>query len=505
MATTKQNKISTPSGEHSVEEIRKQIYSQEVTKYFQDVADQLKLVNLSKASSRSFGTFSKTKLRTFMRNPQSNEDNLRQLSQFLYRMCYPYRRLIWYQASMFDANAMSIVPMIDFTKSINMKKVKKAYINTAKKIQQMALSQCILPMLITAWREDAAYGYVYDDGNSMFIHVLDGKYCKVSAIDQGTFRYAFDFSYFNNHSDDLDYWADEFKQKFDAYNTGRAEKWQELDYNREICLKINVDDATLCYPPFAPLFEQIIDLVDLQSVQNVKDQLSVYKLLVARLQPLSGTDTPDDFEVDPKTAIEYYNKLKESLPPEVASIISPLPIDTVEFTPTSTNDVDSISNSTNNLFKNSGGSQILNNEKSGTTITLAQIQMDTQSALKAVIPQIQAWCNIYLKQHLGKEACNVKYFDVSPYTRTEKKKELLNSAQYGVPTKLAVAALDGFTPLETLSLEYIENDVFELHKTWIPLQSSYTQSGTGSDSTGGAPEKDADELSDEGSKTRENK
>lgn len=96
--------------------------------------------------------------------------------------------------------------------------------------------------------------------------------------------------------------------------------------------------------------------------------------------------------------------------------------------------------------------------------------------------------------------CHVKYFDVSPYTRAEKKKELINSAQYGVPTKLAVAALDGFTPLETLSLEYVENDIFKLHETWIPLQSSYTRSGS---TTGGAPTKDASELSDAGEQSRE--
>lgn len=499
MSTT-QNKISTPSGLHSAEEIRKEIYSQEVKRYFQEVADQLRLINLDRNSSRSFNTFSKTKLRSFMKNPQANEDNLRQLSQFLYRMCYPYRRLVWYQASMFDANAVSIIPSIDFSKTVNVKKVRKNYISTAKKIQQMALDQCILPMLLTAWREDTAFGYIYDDDNTMFIHVLNGKYCKVSCVDGGALRYAFDFSYFNTHADDLNYWADEFKEKFDLYSSGKASKWQELDYSREICLKVNIDDPTLSYPPFAPLFEQIIDNVDLQSIQNVKDQLSIYKLLVARLKPLTGTNMPDDFEVDLDTAIKYYDKLRDSLPPEVASVISPLPIESIEFKPTSTNDVDSVSNSTNNLFKNSGGSQILNNEKSGTNIVLAQIQMDTQSALKAILPQLQAWCNIYLTQHLGKDVCHVKYFDVSPYTRAEKKKELINSAQYGVPTKLAVAALDGFTPLETLSLEYVENDIFKLHETWIPLQSSYTRSGS---STGGAPTKDADELSDAGEQSRE--
>lgn len=53
------------------------------------------------------------------------------------------------------------------------------------------------------------------------------------------------------------------------------------------------------YPPFASLFESIISNIDLQALKTAKDQLSAYKLLVARLKPISGSDEPDNFEVDP--------------------------------------------------------------------------------------------------------------------------------------------------------------------------------------------------------------
>lgn len=62
--------------------------------------------------------------------------------------------------------------------------------------------------------------------------------------------------------------------------------------------------------------------------------------------------------------------------------------------------------------------------------------------------------------------------------KNEKKKELLESAQYGVPVKMAVAALDGFSPLQVLSLQFLENKVLDLPSNWIPLNSSYTTSGT---------------------------
>lgn len=510
-SSNSRGKISTPSGRKTVAELQKIITEKDrQIQTFKLVNETLKLINISKNQNRTFTSYNKDRLRQMLQNPKSNEASLRNLSLFLYRLCYSYRRLIWYNATMMDLNAVSVIPLIDITKTINSKKTLKNYYATAKKIQQLALDQCMLPMLLTAWREDTAYGYIYDDDQTCFIHVLDGQYCKVSAIDGGTLRYAFDFSYFSSHADDLEYWDSEFKRKYRKYQEGKADKWQELDYEREICLKVNIDDPTMSYPPFAPLFEQIIDLVDLQSIQAVKDELSIYKLLVARLQPLSGTKSPDDFEVDVRTALEYYSKLEESLPDEVASCISPLPIETIEFKPTDSSDVDMISNSTNNLFKNSGGSQVLNNEKSGTTITQAQVICDAKSALAALLPQVQSWCNIYLGYKLGKDHCHIKYLEVTPYTRATKKKELLESGQYGIPTKLAIAALDGFTPLEALSLLTIENDVMLLHERMIPLSSSWTKTGD-QNATGvkgeigqGAPEKDPDELTDDGSKSREN-
>ena len=91
----------------------------------------------------------------------------------------------------------------------------------------------------------------------------------------------------------------------------------------------------------------------------------------------------------------------------------------------------------------------------------------------------------------------VKYLETSPWMKNEKKKELIESAQYGVPVKMAVAALDGFSPLEVLRMQFLENDTLGLHDAWIPLQSSYTQSGNDSN------QKDITELGDEGAETRE--
>lgn len=483
------------------------VYQQRVSETFKKIHEQLKLVNLEKNQTRTFSTYTKSRLRTYLKNPKTNENNLRQLSYFLYRYCQPYRKTIWYYATMYSLNSVSIIPSgIDITKNYNVKKIKKNWNTTAKKFEQMALDQCMLPMFITAWIGDLACGYIHDDGNTFFIQVLNSDYCKVSAIDGGALRYAFDFTYFTTYPDDLALYPKEFQQKYKKYQNDSTLRWQELDYAHEICLKVNSDDLTLCMPPFVAMFEEIIDNVDLRSIENVKDNLSIYKLLVARLQPLSSAQTADDFEIDVPTALEYYNKLCNALPEEVSAILSPMPIDTIEFEGSTTDDTDMISNSNKNIFKNATSSPILYSDDTGTTISGLKAIADENTVLKALLPQVQSWLNIYLDYVIGNDHAKVRFLEIGPYTRANRKKEFLESATYSLPEKLAAAAMDGFTPLEAMSLSILENECLELSTAWEPLQSSHTQSSTSEDpttATGGRPTSDSTDLTDAGADTRD--
>lgn len=491
LGAQKEPKQKNKNRQYSVKDIK------ERHETFAKTKEIIQLANLTKNENRTFTIFSKTLLRNYMKNPKNNETNLRNLSRFLYRLSYPYRRLVKYYTEMIDLNYMSIIPLQNLDEPRSREDVLKEYSSTLKQLHKMNLQNEIYKCVLSAWIEDAFFGYVYEDDENFYIMPLPSEYCRVSSVNyDGTLNFAFDFSYFRRYSDNLEYWDKEFKSKWNKYQNDNNLRWQELDIERTICLKINVEDSTMAMPPFVGLFESLIDLIDLQSIQAVKDELSIYKLLVARLKVLSGTDEPDDFEVDVDTAIEYFNKFADSLPDQVNAVISPLPIEPIEFKDNQTQDVDSLSNAQSNLLKMSGGSQVLDNDKTGTTIYEAQILSDTLTALKPLLPQIQNWVNRYIGYILGDHAF-VKYMEVSPYTKNKKKKELLESGQNGVPVKLAVAALDGFSPLETMSLDFLENEVLQLHKTWIPFQTSYTQS------TDTSHEKDTDELTDEGEKTKE--
>lgn len=502
--------INTPSGAKTVKEMKDVLQKYENLKeIFAATNEALQLVDLTKTETRTYQTYSRETLRTYLKSPKNYESQIRNLSKYLYRLCYEYRRICIFYASMICGDAFNIIPLIDPTQENDKDEVLKKYYETLIRWQRMDFANELIKLLIIAWREDTVYAYVYDDsdqeGGTCFFHILDGDYCRICAIEEGVFRFAFDFSYFRNHKSELEFWDVEFQQKYRIYEADSSLRWQELEPERQICFKVNSDDPTMDYPSFASLFEAIINAIDLQALQNAKDELSVYKLLVARLQPLSGTDSPDDFEVDVNTAIKYYNRLAESLPESIASCISPLPIEAIEFKDlNTTDDTDMISSSLSNIFKHIGG-VILDNDKSGTAITNMQTILDMKMGQSTLLPQVQRWLNLYFNYVIGEDHAYIKYIDgVSPYTRESKRKELLESAQNGLPTKLEISILDGKSPLETTSMLYLENDILSLDKKFIPLSTSYTKSSSDAADpvTGGAPTKDDTELTDEGDATR---
>ena len=83
------------------------------------------------------------------------------------------------------------------------------------------------------------------------------------------------------------------------------------------------------------------------------------------------------------------------------------------------------------------------------------------------------------------------------FQKEDFRKSLLESAQYGLPTKLMVNSLNGFSEKETMALNFLEEDILSVSTKFRPLSSSYTQSGDGSNT------KDESDLTDAGLRTRD--
>ena len=156
---------------------------------------------------------------------------------------------------------------------------------------------------------------------------------------------------------------------------------------------------------------------------------------------------------------------------------------------------------TKSLLNTAGGAQILNSaDISGTTAFHAAIHSDENFAMSTLLPQIEGWFNRILP-YVVSNPSTVKFFFVGRLTKDEYRKELLENAQYSLPTKLAIMTLSGINPLETLSLNHLEEDILKLGEKFNdPLKSSYTASGN---DEGGRPTLGDDQITDDGEASRD--
>lgn len=487
---------------------------QRIEQYAKAAKDALKLVDLQNPPSKNYTVYSKASLRNFLKNPltDSNQKSLRKVSQFLYGLSAQYRRLVAYFASQIDLTAYSVIPNINITSDNDNDSLKANYETTLKWLETMNLAEQIFSMLVTCWKEDCFFGYIFynklEDGswdkNNFYIMPFDGDYCKISSVNfDHTLNMAFDFSYFSgSNAVYLDYWGPDFKKGYDKYKQDSKERWQELDPNRTVVLKVNYEQLDRVIPPLASLFESIIDLIDLQSIISEKNALDIYKLLIAKIDTISGAKDPDDFAIDLSTAVDFYNKMAAQLPEQVGIVLSPMTIEPINFEKRATEDSNQISKSNSNLWEAAGVSQVMDQSKlTGATAVRNAMIFDGLYSTRPLLAQIEARVNRFLDYVIPDNKMRLKYMDVTPYTKDEKIKAIKEAATLGLPVKLQYASLIGLSPMDTYALTYLENNILNLSDNWMPLVSGYTQGAATSD--GGAPQKDITELSPEGLETRD--
>jgi hypothetical protein len=266
-----------------------------------------------------------------------------------------------------------------------------------------------------------------------------------------------------------------------------------------VCFKINVDDLLIPLPIFVGLFNALISLADLEDIQSVADEQQIYKLITATIPLINGSENPDDWAVDINTALKYYQKLESSLPDYIGSALTPVPLDTITFDHDQATDVNKVENATKTVLNTSGGAQLLNSATiSGTTAWKGAIRFDERYGQASLLPQTEGYLNRFLSYHV-KNPAKIKMLETSTYTKDELKEQMLKEAQFGIPNALAINTLNGYNELETLSMNFLQNDVLNIYETFIPLNSSHTTSNN----EGGGQTKSDTELTDDGESSRD--
>lgn len=500
-------------------ETKEQIYAlqteeqqMQIKKFAEELENALKFFNPEKPPTITHTTYSRENLRTYLKNPatDSNNKNLRKLSNYLYTVSHVYRRMVNFKAHQINCKVWNAYPIVSMIEEENDDEaILKEYERVVNIVTNMHMETQIFKLMLSAWKTGVAYGFIYGDpenDGSFYIHQLDPDYCKISgaSFEGGVLGFLYDMDYFKQNQDLLELWDETFKN---LYNESQRDnvRWKQLPIERTICIKIDTDNILYSLPPLSGLFESIISLTDLQSVQDEITDQQNYKMVWGKLDTISGTKSPNDFAVDLQLALKFMEKVNAALPDSVGYALSPLNLDTIEFNGDAASDVNVLSEAYGNLIE-TNGSIILNSNKitNSTSFKLA-LKNECDDAM-APMTSINAWLKLYLKYNHNVESIAVEFSDISPYFLDDEIEKQTKLAGLGVPNKLKLMSLIGENPQESFGADYLERKLLGLStQRWTnPLVSSNTQSSSGGDSTtGGAPEKD--ELTDEGENTRDKK
>lgn len=451
-------------------------------------------------NSPTFSLYTKDNITEYLKNPYIYQQQLRRAITYIYGASPHFRRLIQYFTGLSDL-AYVVSPYHIDPKTANIKSVGRNYRKVLNAMSAMSVKTQFPKILTVCLREDVFYGTMWVTNDNITIQQLPSDYCTVSTIEGNVLNVTFDFSYFDGHAQFLEYYPNEIQAKYKVYQNNRRMRWQELDSPTSFAIKCNNDILDYPLPPFAGILREVYDLEDYRQLKLTKTTLENYAMLVMTI----GLDKDGNWQIDLDKAKEFWRNLDSVLPEEIGSVLTPLPIEKISFERTHTGNTDTIAEAEQNLFSAAGVSSLLfNNDKASANALVLSIKAD-QAITYGIVKSIEDAVNRFIQSQSYGKNFKVTFLDCSPFNRKELGDMYLKACQYGVPMVSYYCASQGLSQSEMDCMNFLENDVLNIKSTFIPLQSSATQSSDGNGATqeGGAPEKDIDELSESGEQNRE--
>lgn len=497
---------------HTVSEMKEYVNSKsDRTKLNYDTANTTlqQLTDITRPATKNIRTTDKEQIRNYLTgNIGANEQGLRRASRYLLYRSHIYFRLIHFYADMLDLNCRKVIPKFDLTKGIDSKKSLKQFNDTLDFLEIMNFQNNSNEILMNLWTEDVYYGIFYHDETGSFFYNLDADDCRIiGRYYTGDLSFALDCRAWSSRTkrEIANYLGEPFTSMLKEYER-TGERYIPVPDEYCVCFKFRTDTLDAIIPPFVGLFPSLAGLNDLVDLQAIADDQQIYKLVYLPMKVLGGAKESDDFEISPDLMLKYFNRLvDEALPDYVAS--APIPGDelkTIDFTDKTSAEVDRVSQSQSTILATAGGGAVLDTTRITSTAAFnAWLKMESEFAISSILPQLEGFTNRMLAYNVN-NPCKVEYFPITIYTKSDFTENLLKANQYSYSYRLGLGTLFGYSEKQTIAMLEFENQVLNLPETMrYPLQSSYTLSGDEVDNTGGRPTVSDDEITEEGSRSRD--
>lgn len=444
--------------------------------------------------------FDRDKVQDWLANPQKSEKNLRQLIRFLFISSSHFRRTALYFATLpMWKYTVEMYGCLDFDE-LEPKNIKKKFLESINYLEVMNIEHEFAKISLICWLEDAFFGYEYRLKDSYLIQPLDPDFCQISGSEDGVFSFKFDFSYFRTREEELKNIDPEFNDKYELYKSDTKKyRWQELNSERAICLKIN-ENFDFCVPPLSGILESLYDIEDFKQLKKSKTELENYLILGFSIPYMKDTTSENQFALSLDKSLEFYQMAVSQLPEQVGALLSPFSSIEAIKVDKSDKSINTVEESEDAFYNDAGISKMLFNSSSNGASLVKSIEIDETIIFK-FMKQPERWINKKLKNFCKKIFFRTYFLEMTYLSRDAYIKNVKEGSMAGVPCKMRYSASLGLSPSATIHNEYLENIVLGIPDNWIPTQSAHTQSG----SDNGRPLNNDDDLTISGEDTRSRK
>ena len=465
------------------------------------------LVN-NRNESIIYKKYTKEQIVRMMENPQKNEEQIRQLSGFMYMISSHYRKLVDYYSTILLYN-YSVVPTKIPLERPKKTEYKKCYYHVINQSEKYNLKHECSKAIKIAVRDGVFYGICYESEDSFYIrHFPHTKYAKISSIEDGVHRFSIDMAYFNGKEYLLESYGQDFVDAYYLYKGNKEKgtkgdkkkKWYEIPNG--IVVKFDETNPYCSLPAFSNLVLDIMSVDDFKLLHKAKTEGDNYKVLSFKLDTVDGVPVMD-FDL----ASKYFHGATQSLDASNwGAILSPFDVEAFTFQSTSSSARNDVSDAIETVWKDAGVTPALFGgvDISSSSAMLLATKPDEALAY-SILQQMERYFNYRLKKMNLKYSFKISFSRLSIFNQDEYANRISKAASLSMPLKMEYATVLGMSPSDTLGLTYLEEDVLNLSKkVWVsPLVSSNTVSYTGSETGRPAAEDSGQAISDSNQNTRD--
>lgn len=442
--------------------------------------------------------YTKEEIQDWFTDPDTYEEELRNLSRFLY-----ISKGIFYTAINFYTNLptldYNIIPVFyDFDpKNIDaILRSKQAVADYADNVLDKAAVRNIIKAVL---KDGAYYGYERKAGKSYYMQRLQNNYCREGQLVNGLPSIEFDFSFFDEDEEMLESYDAEFATKYRAYQNDDDLQWQQLEPSKSLCIPMESEDFN--FPALTGIFDDLMDLDDYYNYMKDTVDMETEKVVVQK--PPMNEET-GEMLVEPDDILFFQEALAYVFDERYKVVSTPFEIDTIDFTKNkmSNSGFDGVDKMKDATWNGTGIAKPVFGETDSASGLKVNYEINA-SFVFAIIEKLERW----LKQRLPDIGTKRFGFKIE-YLRTTNvyKKETfeMHYKLLGVGGALSpLISSVGMNPESYIKLLQMENLEGVKDHLRVP-ESMHTQTG-GSGDEAGAPTKDDDELGDSGEQTRDNK